>query len=174
MSMRKLAFLLVLMLTASQSNSSGQSTNSKPVEPEALGVVFLLDSSNQVLKPLADEVWKAHGNMGFTKATGVVEVAGEHSTFRIAANNKFEFVFKVEHPENVKLYRSLQKKNQRQFELVKIANSGRTREPIQGIPVEITKYGESSFKLAPQSPLAPGEYAIIYGEKVLSFGVDGG
>lgn len=81
-----------------------------------------------------------------------------------------EFVFKIGNPENVKLYGFTQKKNKRQFELAKV--KGRTREIIPGIPVEITKFGESSYRLVPHSSLSAGEYAILTGPKIFSFGVD--
>jgi hypothetical protein len=49
--MHKLALLLAITLFA----GIGQSADPKPVEPNAIGVVFLLDATNQVLKPLSNE-----------------------------------------------------------------------------------------------------------------------
>jgi hypothetical protein len=47
-----------------------------------------------------------------------------------------------------------------------------SREEIPGLPVTVSKYGDSSYKLVPSSALVPGEYAIIFAGKVMSFGVD--
>ena len=167
MIIRRLGLLVVLSL----SSCEAQSASSKPLEPTSIGVVFFLNSSSQTLKPLQDEAWKAQGN-GFFTATGSIQVSGESSSVRIAASDKTEFVFNIEHPQNARLYRFTQKKHQRYFEIVKISHGGRTRENLPGIPVDITKFGESSYRLVPQSPLSPGEYVILTGPKIFSFGID--
>ena len=183
--MHKYAFFLVILFASSSGqtpsnkpivlfdSSSGPTPNSKPIEPDVLGVVFLLDSSNHVLQPLSNERWKAQGKRsGWFSAAGFIEIAGEHPEVRVASSRKIELIFNVSHPEDVKLYQSLQKKDQRLFEMVKVGPGGRTREPIPGLPVVLTKYGQSSFKLVPMSPLVPGEYAVIYDGTVMSFGID--
>jgi hypothetical protein len=103
----------------------------------------------------------------------VIEVAGAHSPVRITSGKPIEFVFKVEHPESVKLRQSAQGKNERMFVIVRSHGAGSTEEVIPSIPATLTKYGESSYKLAPDSILAAGEYAITYGSKVMTFGIDG-
>jgi hypothetical protein len=45
------------------------------------------------------------------------------------------------------------------------------REQEPSIPVNITKFGDSSYKLTAQSPLGPGEYALPSGPKVFTFSV---
>jgi hypothetical protein len=44
--------------------------------------------------------------------------------------------------------------------------------PVKGLPVELTQFGASSYKLVPASPLTPGEYAITIADEVYTFGVD--
>lgn len=46
------------------------------------------------------------------------------------------------------------------------------REQIRGLAAEVTQFGQSSYKLAPSEPLAPGEYMIFAGDRVFTFGVD--
>jgi hypothetical protein len=167
--MRKLALLLALMLCPAFCQSPA-----KPLEPEILGVPFLLDSASQVLKPLADENWKAQTKRsGMFVVNGVITVSGEHSAVRVAGGGAIQLVFKVEHPESVKLYQATSEKNQRIIAIVKTHGAGTTEERIPSVAVVLTKYGESSYKLVPQSPLVPGEYAVIYSGKVMTFGIDG-
>jgi hypothetical protein len=162
--------VLALLLTLSLGSCGAQSAATKPVEPAAIGEAFRLDPSNQALIPLPDEQWKAKGKPGWISATGIVELTGEHSTFRIKAGETIEFVFKTEHAESVRIYPFTPKKNQRDYALVVFR--GRSRETLQGVPVEITKFGDSSYKLTPKSPLPIGEYAIDLAGKLFSFGVD--
>ena len=167
--MRKLAFLLAFVLCPAFCQSP-----TKPIEPDILGVAFLLDSTNQALKPLADEHFKSQiKRSGWTWVNGVIVVDGEHSTVRIAGGKQIEFVFKVEHPESVKLYQATVEKNQRIFTVVKSHGAGTHEETVPSIDAVLTKYGDSSYKLVPQSPLVPGEYAVMYGRKVMTFGIDG-
>jgi hypothetical protein len=161
---------LVLILLFSLASCAAQSASSAPVEPPSIGVVYFL-ASDQTLKPLPEEQWKAKGSGVFT-ATGSIEVSADRSSLRLASNDKTDFVFNIGTPEHVKIYRftSDEKHKTRKFELVKI--KGRTRETINGIPADITKFGGSSYRLVPRSPLAPGEYAVLTGSKIFSFGID--
>ena len=75
----------------------------------------------------------------------------------------------------MKLYAYIQKSDKRQLPLVKIKSFGGGREILPSIPAEITKYGESSYKLVPKSPLSPGEYAIDMSTgnpSMFTFGID--
>jgi hypothetical protein len=60
-----------------------------------------------------------------------------------------EFVFISGTADRARLYRLDQKNNQRQLELVK--KKGSQQETFQGVPFELTKFGESSYKLAPMA-----------------------
>ena len=66
-----------------------------------------------------------------------------------------------------------QKKNLRQCEIVKIKGTySKERETFQGTPIEITKFGDSSYKVVPKSPLGPGEYRMDLGGRLFTFGID--
>jgi hypothetical protein len=151
--------------------ATAQSAGSMLLDAPSIGVVYLLDSSNQTLKALLDEAWTAHASGD----TANIEVNGERSYIRIA-NDKPEFVFKIGNPENAKLYAfTIDNKNKkeirRRFALVH--KVGKARQTSPGIPVEISKFGGSSYKLVPTPSLRPGEYAILLsGSKVFTFGID--
>jgi hypothetical protein len=142
-----------------------------PSDAPSIAVVYFLDLRNQTLKPLLDEPWtsRKYGD------SGIIEVSGERSLVRIVEDRP-AFVFKIGNPENVKLYAltvdTKDKKNTgRWFSLLHVA--GKTRQASPGMPVEITKFGQSSFTLVPKQLLRPGEYAVLLsGSKVFTFGID--
>jgi len=168
--------LLGAILAASLLGSCwSQISSSKPIEPTAIGEVYLLDPATQTLKSLPEEHWKAIGKPGWATATGIIQISGDRSSFRVRAGDKIAFVFNVGKPEVVKLYAYIQKNDKRQLPLVKVKSFGGGREILPSIPAEITKYGESSYRLVPKSPLSPGEYAIDMNNgnpSMFTFGVD--
>jgi hypothetical protein len=166
------SLVLASLLALSLGTCGAQSAAGKSVEPAAIGEAFHLDPSGQALTPLPEEQWKAKGKAGWTTSTGILQIPGERSSFRMKAQDKEEFIFKTEHPESTRLYPFTVKKNLRQYELVKLKGMGRERETHLGTPVEVTKFGESSYKMVPKSPLAPGEYAIDIAGKLFTFGID--
>ena len=178
--MRSLSVILLIGLSLGICNA--QTPSAKPVEPVAIGVIFHLDSAKQELKPLPFEKWKSKVQSAgfFTNAT-FITVSGEHSSFRLKANKKAEFVFITGSPEKVALYRfGPDGKTRMQYRIVSkdrwfIVEKNSSldgTEPINGLPEEITKYGESSYMLVPASPLAPGEYAITIAGQMFTFGID--
>ena len=171
--MRKM--LVALWLVLPMGFCQAQTAATKPVEPTAIGVIYHLDSSNQELKKLPDEQWKqASHATGMNTLTYSVEVSGDSSSFRLKASEKVDFVFKTGSPEKVSLYRFDQKKNKRRFDYEKGHGYDLRQglEAIRGLPADVSKYGESSYKLVPASPLPPGEYAINIAGEVYTFGVD--
>jgi len=141
-----------------------------PVEPKAIGVVYRLNSSSQQLNPLPDEQSQEKtGNRDPRKI--FVEVQGAQSSFRIKAGENTEFVFSTGNPEKVSLYRFEQKKNKREVQTVMLDIRGGGKL-LKGLPAEVSRHGESSYKLVPSAPLTPGEYAIFLADQVYTFGVD--
>jgi hypothetical protein len=167
--MRRFASLLLLALPFAICNAQVPSAN--PVEPEAIGVAFHLDASGQTIKALPDEEWKQKSGVNGVRT--YIEVSGHNSSFRIRSSDGTAFVFKTGSPEKVALYRFDLKGRNRQFTVEKMTSylTGGTTL-VKGLPVEVVKYGESSFKLIPASPLTPGEYAISIAGELFTFGVD--
>jgi hypothetical protein len=163
---------LVTLLVGVSCICTAQAQTTKPPESVMIiGQVYYQDAS-QTLKRLPEEQWKAVGHGGlFTTATGSIELDGAASSFRIPANVEVSFVFIVGNPEAVSLRQFVQKKSRREVETVDVGHTGTKIVHKQGLPIEIVKNSESSFKLTTK-PLPPGEYAVLTEAKVFSFGVD--
>jgi len=169
MLLRNLGFGLLLVLPFGLCKA--QTAPTKPVEPTAIGVVYRLDPTTQELKKLPDEPWKQV--LGRNMLDVDIQISGASSSFRMKAGEKSEFVFKTGNPEKVSLYSLVQRKNKREFQVEKQPSRfSPATEPIKGLPIEVSQFGVSSYKLVPNSPLPPGEYAIIIAGEVYTFGVD--
>jgi len=153
-----------------------QNVPTQPAEPETIGIVYYLDSANNKLVPLPIEEYKAVGHakgLGFGGATGVLVLEGAAAAVRIPATDGLAMVVRVSSPEAAKLYLFTSKKKTREAELARVGFGGTSVKQSTGIPLLVTKYGESSFKLTPESRLEPGEYAIeIPGRRLFTFGID--
>lgn len=147
-----------------------------PPEPEAIGIVYYLDSTAQKLVPLPIEQYKAVGHakgLGFGGATGVLVLEGPAAAVRIPSADGLAMVVRVSNPELAKLYLFTRKKKTREVELARVGFAGTSQKISHGLALVVTKYGESSFKLTPESRLDPGEYAIdMPGGKIFTFGID--
>jgi len=152
------AAIFVMSLVVSCAGCFAQSPDNKPTEPAVIGDVFLLDAANQTLKPLPAEMWEAvPKKTAFAHGGFFIQISGDHSSYRIKAGANPEFVFKIGRPESVAIYAFSLKKHKR---FAEYADGDWGTRPIPGLPAEITQFGQSSFKLAPKSALAPGEYVI--------------
>src|ERR1035438_4429686 len=151
-----------VLIALSFGTCAAQTATNKPPEPELIGVFFYLDSATQTLKPLPREEYKTHSG-GFTTITQEVKLDGTASSFHISSNDKVAFVFRAseESAEKAKLYRCSINGGRREVVLGKLHRAD--FKPNPGLPVDITKFGESSYKIVPQAPLDPGEYALLTG-----------
>ena len=150
---------------------AAQTAIDKSPEPDSIGVFFYLDSSTQTLKRLPQEDFKRHSG-GFGAITTSIRVAGDASSFHIEASDPATFVFKVfkdDEASHARLFRFDLKGSEREYELGKWKRRDYT--PNEGLPINIAKFGESSFKLSSEGPLPPGEYALTLGPTVFTFAV---
>jgi hypothetical protein len=150
---------------------AAQTATDKPLEPESIGVFFYFDSATQTLKRLPQEDFKKHSS-GFSSITQSVKVSGDASSFHFVANDKTTFVFKVwkdEEASRAKLFQFNVKGSEREYDLGKWKRRDYT--PNVGLSVNVAKFGESSYKLTPETPLNAGEYALTLGPTVFTFGV---
>jgi hypothetical protein len=163
-----IAYLFVLPIGL----CNAQSAPVKPIEPASIGIVYRIDPSSQELKPLPDEQWKETGRLVWPVAAyQSVVVAHPQSTFRIKAGETIEFTFKTGSPEKVSLYRFERKGKKREFDYYREGSTSGNKV-LKGLPVDVTTYGERSYKLTPGTALTPGEYAITIAGTIYSFGVD--
>ena len=134
----------------------------KALEPESIGVFYYFDSTNQALKRLPNEEYK--------KRVNTVIVSGTYSSFRVT-DNRPSFIFKVFKDEDagkIKLYQFIVKKGDREYEVGKWHGG---YAPNNGISCNVTKTGESSYKLTPENALAPGEYTLATIDHLYTFAV---
>jgi hypothetical protein len=166
--MRYLNLLAVLALLSVASQAQAPA---KPADPELIGVIYSLDPASHELKRLPSDTWKVHQAQGFAKVTRQVRLEGAASAFRIAGGDKITLVFTAvgDDAMNVRAYPCVVKEGRRECDLAKF---GRGSTPAPNIAASLAKYGDSSYKLTPDQPLNPGEYAVVFSDKVFTFGVD--
>jgi hypothetical protein len=152
---------------------AAQSVPEKAPEPNAIGVFFYLDAASGTLKRLPQEEFRRHSSTGFSSVTQSVLVSGEGSSFHVAESQPtFVFqVFKEEEASRAKLFQFNVKGSDREYDLSKWHHKETTTNT--GLSLNVSRYGQSSFKLTPESPLAPGEYALTLGPTVFTFSVSG-
>jgi hypothetical protein len=171
MSNYKWASLLAVLLVAL---CWGQTPSSAP-EPTVVGVVFFLDQATQTLKQLPGEDWKRKNKAGLRAVESIDVVTGQHSPLRISSADKIAFVYKPFNPQevvNVQLFAFTQVKGDRETVMGK--TKGRNTEYNPSIPLDVTQFGTSSYKLTPRSPLSPGEYWVSTPGRgqIHTFGID--
>jgi hypothetical protein len=147
----------------------------KGMEPESTGVVYLLDSTDQPLKPLPKETAQVvSGRKGLTGGKGSVQIPGSASSFRFKSGKDLEFVVKCTNPESFELYAFTTKGDNREavVSTAKAHPFGKvTVQRVGAIKFDVTKYGESSYRFVVTAP-EPGEYAFLTGWSAFDFAVD--
>ena len=149
---------------------AAQTAADKPPEPESIGAFYYFDASAKTLKLLPKEEFRRH--TGGRRPVVTIKVEGAASSFHVAQGDQKTFVFKVfkdEEAGKARLYQFNVKGSERDYELGNW--KGRDYMANAGLAVNVGKFGESSYKLTPDAPLAPGEYALTMGPTVFTFGV---
>jgi hypothetical protein len=140
-----------------------------PAPPSIVGVPFYLDSAAGELKKLATEPYKNNDPVpGVITMKQTMEIKGAASAFRVPSHDKIVFVYDA--TILPRLYRFTVHGNRRKFEYGKV--SVRNSTPIDGITVSVSRYKETAFQFSADQPLEPGEYAILFGDRIYTFGVD--
>ena len=147
----------------------------KPVEPETMGVVYLLDSTDQSLKPLPKETPRRFtGGKGFAGVNTFVQIPESASSLRVKSGKDLEFIVKSSNPEGIHLYSFITKGKNRQALVGTSSPKGFRGVSIQQvgqIQLDVTKYGDLSYRLVMKAP-AVGEYGFVVGWDVFDFAVD--
>lgn len=90
-----------------------------------------------------------------------LEVDGAISQFRVTEDRP-EFYFRMSNPENLAIVKMGGKKNLRVVENVtKLDITGEITETRQTVETFTKLIGDQLYKIWPEKPLAPGEYAVI-------------
>lgn len=162
----------LICIALSLSICAAQTAANNAPDPESFGVYFYLDPSTHTLKELPREDFKKHNNASFFTHGTEVKLEGAASSFRIAEERP-TFIFRQLPGESVAHYKLMQcaiHKDERRYQIGKW--KGSTYEPLRSVITTISRYGRSSYKLTPDGPLMPGEYALLTRDKIFSFGID--
>jgi hypothetical protein len=185
MKTRILVAFVLTMAVATGTLKAQNNSNAYVAEPQYVNSFYALtpngnfidlEYKNVVLHPKS---WAVPGYASFKT---VADFEPGQSPIRLPASAQFA----VRGPANVNpamIYelRLLKvSKNHREFVLSQAHGSivGGAVNPEEGaIPIRFDQYGTSSFRIIPEQPLAPGEYALMVRgrySQLFCFGVDGG
>lgn len=137
-----------------------------PVEP---GVYYVHGDKLETIPPAEIEVissksrtvLKVLSPVPIVPGKSSVEIKGETAALRVASNTP-EFYFRLMEEERFALIKLTRKKNARLVENVAILPV--TNEVIQDLKQVATfkkQIGDRSYKIWPEKPLEPGEYALV-------------
>jgi hypothetical protein len=147
----------------------------KGAEPESTGVVYLMDSTDQPLRPLPKEAVKVvSGRKGLTGGQGSVQMPDPASSFRLKSGKDLEFVVRCTNPESFELYQFTKKGNNREALIATSKGKlfgGANTQRVGPIQFAVSKYGESSYRFVVTAP-EPGEYGFLTGWSAFDFAVD--
>lgn len=160
---------------ASSAMPAAGSSGTQRMEPEMMEVVYLLDSADQLLRPLPKAPAKVVTNRkGFTGAQGSIQIPDPASSFRVKSGKDLEFIVKCTNPQSYELF-AFEKKGDNREALAATAKGkvfgGSTTQNVGRIPFAVTKYSDSSYKFVVTAP-EPGEYGFATGWSVYHFAVD--
>lgn len=184
MKTRILIALLATMVMATGTLNAQNNPNSV-AEPQYIdsfyaltlnGNLVDLEYRNVILHP------KSWAVPGYASVKTVADFEPAQSPIRLAASAQFVVRGRVHvNPATIYDLRLLKgSKSHREFVLTQAHGSivGGAVNPEEGaVPIRFEEYGSSSFRIIPQQPLAPGEYALVVRgrySQLYCFGVDGG
>ena len=120
---------------------------------KAADVTMVTDKKRAILKVLAP--------IPIIAGKSTAELTGETAAFRIT-NSRPEFYFRQNMPEGLAIIQLQRKKNARVAETInKIPVAEEILEERKLVPTFKKQIGDMLFKIWPEAPLEPGEYAVI-------------
>ena len=171
-----ICLLIGAFLALSSSIAIGQDRNAS--KPQYIGVMYYLDTSGSLLaldreSPRPKTGLKA---FGFGGARAAVLIDGERASLRVPVNQTASFVVGLPiglDPRKFGLYSLAVKSGKRQL-VIPTGNVFRTQLERLDIQLNISRYGENSYRLAPGSELPPGEYVFMSEDsaEAFCFGID--
>jgi hypothetical protein len=176
--MKSRCFCLLLVTFALLPCSIGAIQQSNLSEPSYIGIVYYSGPSAKLLvldrqTPRPKASIKA---FGFGGAKAVVELDAERASLRLPSNQELSFVVGLPSgvdPREYQLYQFAVRDGKRRL-VITSGDIFKGRQVRPAIQMNISRNGENSYKLTPNSKLAAGEYAFIAGgsTEVYCFGVD--
>ena len=177
------AFALIAYVTA----ASLWAQEATPPVPQFDSVFYRYDHAAGKLVDLEHQLAAAASKpkaLGLAGYKAFFYLRGAKSSVRFQASDAPEFVVSLPNrmdPHTIQFFVLRQRKDQREL----VEQESNRPSPLgvgashnildrSEVPIEIRKYGESSYRLIPSSPLAPGEYAFSFSTNnvAYAFGVD--
>ena len=146
-------------------------------EPRSIGVFYYVSPAELVPLEKHDAQVRASRALGIGGVNQQAQIPGEKSSVRIMVDRP-EFVLRLApgiDPGKYQLIRFDAKGGKRVVQIMRgSAVTGSASTVLRTLPVEITRYGNESFRFVPLEPLVPGEYAFSPRDSNLSlcFGID--
>jgi hypothetical protein len=176
--MKSTYFFLFVAVFALLSSSVVIGQESNVAEPEYIGVVYNLDSSGKMQALDRQRMRYKAGlrALGFGGAKVTADLEGKSAALRVPSDTKISFVVQLPYgsdPRKIQLFSFVVKDGNRQIMMTSgsIFKGYNVALPIQ---LNITRFGQNSYKLTPAVSLAVGEYAFIAenSNELFCFGVD--
>jgi hypothetical protein len=176
------AFLVTMVMATGTLKAQNKSVAAEPQYINSFyaltpnGNLIDLEYRNVALHP------KSWAVLGYASFKTVADFEPSQSPIRLPASAQFAVRGRVHvNPTTIYDLRLLKgSKSHREFVLSQAHGSivGGAVNPEEGaVPIRFEEYGSSSFRIIPQQPLAPGEYALVVRggySQLYCFGVDGG
>ena len=148
-----------------------------PVEP---GVYYVVGDKVESLKPAEVSVNSSKGRsvlkvlspVPIVPGKSTVEIKGDSAAYR-ASGDKPEFYLRLSDDERFGLIKLTKKKNTRFVENISILPvTNEVVEELKLLPTFKKQVAERTYKIWPEQPLEPGEYALVqYSEGALNWQV---
>ena len=157
----------VLLAGAPWVNSPLAAQDKKIAEPDKIGILYYVDSVAGSLIPLERQVAKIKSGIRFQSA----QINGEKSQLRLTSQTP-EFVVRLAagvDPNKFKLTPLEKTKGKRELKLLALVGN-----PNFELLCDVTKFGESSYKIKASKELVGGEYGFSPNDsnEVFAFGID--
>jgi hypothetical protein len=166
------AFAVVLFLPCSF--VIGQ--DARAPEPDTLNTVYYLDSAHHALTDLEKQT-STQGGGGlknpFGRAKQIAKLKGDKSSVRFRSDQTIEFVISLTNntdPTMLVLYPFTPKKDSREAVIGTAGGIGDQGFAfVRPIPLKISRYGQASYKIVPETTLKPGEYGFTAATMPIDF-----
>lgn len=183
--MTDLRFFLLFLAMFWNSNQTTAPSN-QVVEPKYVNSFSAVDSTGRLIELEHENVTTFHSKMkplpGYATVRVTAEFKPAHSSIRLPANAQFVVLGRSAlDPATLYELRILKFTKDHREILTTTAHgtllggSGTSRVDEGAIQIRFENYGTNSYKISPQQPLAPGEYALSFRGSVSDlycFGVD--
>ncbi len=155
---------------AAEENAEREQRRQAARVPSETGVYYVRDSTTLVPIPAAETALRTDKKRSILKRVSPIPMVAGKSTLELdgetspntVASDRPEFYFRLEREERFTIIKLAPKKAVRIAQTwQKIPVSDELVEEHEAIEIFRQQFGDNLYKIWPQQPLAPGEYAVI-------------